>query len=161
MAYQAQMRNGSSNGASELGENFSGFAHDVTSLVELQVRLLAVDLRDAKSRSGPAIGFLLAGLVLLLGCIPVLLFAGAHVLIEFAGWPASGAYAVAALAGLVVGGGLGYAGWKKLMAAAGTLSRSKEELTETLQWLKRALKPHGRVDPRAEYGYPYSRSRFE
>lgn len=159
MADQTQVDN-RANGAADFGENVSGFAHDVTSLVELQVRLLAVDLRDAKRRSGPAIGLVLGGVVLLLGCVPVLLFAAAHVLIEFAGWPASGAYAAAAVTGLVVGGALGYAGWKKLMTAAGTLARSREELTETLQWLKRALKPNGTAGPQQARGYPSSRSRF-
>lgn len=160
MAYQTQVDN-RANGAAEFGENVSGLAHDVTSLVELQVRLLAVDLRDAKRRSGPAIGLVLGGVVLLLGCVPVLLFAAAHTLIEFAGWPASGAYALAALAGLVLGALLGYVGWKKLMNAAGTLARSRDELSETLQWLKRALKPNGSAGPRQAYGYPSSRSRFD
>ena len=160
MAYQAQVDN-STNGAAEFGENLSGFAHDVTSLVELQVRLLAVDLRDAKRRSGPAVGLVLGGVVLLLGCVPVLLFAAAHLLIEFAGWPASGAYAAAALTGLVLGGGLGYFGWKRLMAAAGTLARSRDELTETLQWLKRALKPHRSAGAQRAYGSPYSHTRFD
>ena len=153
MVHQAAVKNGAHDGASALGENFSRFAEDLTSLTELQLRLLAVDVRDAKQRSGVAAALLVGGGILMLGCIPVLLLGIAQLLIEFAQWPASGAYACVSVAGLLIGGGVGYAGWRKLMSAAGTLSRSREELVETLQWIKRALRPGAaeaayRHDPR-------------
>jgi uncharacterized membrane protein YqjE len=141
MVHQAPLSNGASTGAAALGENFSRFAHDLTTLMELQVRLLAVDVRDAKRKSGAAAALLMGGAVLMLGCIPVLLLGIAQLLIEFAQWPASGAYACVSMVGLLMGGAVGYGGWRKLMAAAGILGRSREELLETLQWIKRALRP--------------------
>lgn len=161
MAYQASVKNGSHNGAAALGENFSRFAHDLTALTELQLRLLAVDVRDAKQKSGAAVSLLLGGVVLMLGCIPVLLLGVAHLLIEFAQWPASAAYACVAVAGLLVGGAVGYGGWRKLMSAAGVLSRSRDELIETLQWIKRALSRDHSPGSAAAYGTELPPSRFD
>jgi uncharacterized membrane protein YqjE len=161
MVHQAPLNNGSSTGAAALGENFSRFAHDLTTLTELQVRLLAVDVRDAKQKSGAAAALLLGGAVLMLGCIPVLLLGLAQLLIEFAQWPASGAYACVAVAALIIGGAVGYAGWNKLMSAAGTLGRSRAELLETLQWIKKALRPGaGHAEP-AGYQHEYRPARFD
>jgi hypothetical protein len=161
MAHQASVNHGSFNGAAALGENFSRFAQDLTALTELQIRLLAVDVRDAKQKSGAAMTLLVGGAVLMLGCVPVLLFGVAHLLIEFAQWPPSGAYACVSALGLMIGGAVGYGGWRKLMTAAGVLSRSREELLETLQWIKQALRPGAGRAEVSKYGHELPPARFD
>lgn len=161
MVHQAPLKNGSRAGASALGDNFSRFAHDLTTLTELQLRLLAVDVRDAKQRSGIAAALLVGGGVLMLGCIPVLLLGAAQLLIEFARWPASAAYACVSVSGLIIGAGIAYGGWKKLTAAAEVLGRSRAELQETLHWIKRALKPGAGPADFAEEEYGRRPARFD
>lgn len=132
--------NGNSN--PHVGENLAGLAHDVANLAELQIQLLAVDLRDARSQAGPAAVFLGAGAVAALGAVPVLLMGLGYLLVEWAEWSAAAALLTVSLIAIVGGLTVLYLGWKRLMSAAGTLQRSKSELVETLHWLKESLKPN-------------------
>jgi hypothetical protein len=121
--------------------NLAGLAHDALTLAELQVQLLSVDLRDARRGAATALALVLAGGVLALGCVPLLLLGGAQLLVERAHWPESGAYAAvgvlaAAAAVLVL-----RMGWRRTTRALATVQRSREELLETVRWLKESLKP--------------------
>lgn len=127
------------NGAAEFGRNFSLLAQDFATLAELQLRLFAVDLREARRSAIPALAAIVAGAVLALGCLPVLMAAAAYSLVEFAQWPASGSFGLVGGAALLIASLSAFVGWKRLSSAASTLSRSREELSETLHWLKRAL----------------------
>lgn len=127
--------------AARLGRNVSDYAHDVVTLAELQLRLLAVDLRDGSRAAGPAGALIVAGFLAALGSIPLLFVAFALALAEFAGWPYSVGFAVSAAAGMVAGGAAAYFGWKKLLAAGKNLGRSKAEFVQTLKWIKESLRP--------------------
>jgi protein-S-isoprenylcysteine O-methyltransferase Ste14 len=121
--------------------NLAGLAHDALTLAELQVQLLTVDLRDARRGAGTALSQVLIGAVLALGCVPVLILAAAHLLIEIAEWPASGAYAVGAILAAVAAMILLRLGWRRTSQALATVQRSRTELLETLRWLKESLRP--------------------
>lgn len=126
--------------------NLSELAHDVVTLVELQVQLLAVDLRDARKSAGLAIGQLAAAICLGLGAVPLLLFAVAHVLIEYAQCPAAAAYAAVGVVAAVVAGLLLWTGSRQSARALGTIQRSRAEFEETLRWLKGSLHPAESVE---------------
>lgn len=121
--------------------NLAGLAHDALTLAELQVQLLSVDLRDARRGAATALALVLGGGVLALGCVPVLLLGGAQLLVEQARWPESAAYAavgaLAAVAALLVL----RLGWRRTTRALATVQRSREELLETVRWLKESLRP--------------------
>lgn len=121
--------------------NLAGLAHDALTLIELQVQLLGVDLRDAGRGARTAFVQVIVGVVLALGCVPVLLLALAQLLIETANWPGSAAYAVMGLGAALLAAGLLWWGWRTTRQAVTTVQRSRTELTETIQWLKDSLRP--------------------
>jgi hypothetical protein len=121
--------------------NLAGLAHDALTLAELQVQLLTVDLRDARRGAGTALVQVLIGTVLALGCVPVLLLAAAHVLIETVQWPGSAAFGVTGVGVAAVAAILLRIGWRRTTQAIATVQRSRAELVETLRWLKDSLRP--------------------
>lgn len=121
--------------------SLSGLVHDAITLCELQVQLLAVDLRDARRGGMKALIALGIGAILGLACLPVLLIAGAHAVIDFLVWPAWAAYGVVALTALAVAGGLAWFGYRKLMRSLKTVGRSRDEFMTTLSWFKNSLRP--------------------
>jgi hypothetical protein len=128
-------------------ENLSGLAHDALTLAELQVRLLSVDLHDARRGAGESVASLAAGAMLGLGAVPLLLFAAAQGLIEQLEWSPAGAHAAVGVVAAAVAGVLLRLGWTRLIRALATLQRSRAELCETLRWLKDSLRPGGRRAP--------------
>ena len=121
--------------------HLSELAHDAITLVELQVQLLAVDVRDARRGAGAALIQIAAGACLGIGAVPLLLLAGAHLLIDLLGWPAAGAYATAGVLAVAIAGALLWTGWRQSTRALATVQRSKAEFQETLRWLKGSLHP--------------------
>lgn len=140
MADQATVSNGRRT-AKQFGRNVSGYAHDVVTLTELQLRLLAVDLRDGSKTAGLAVAAIVVGVLAALGAIPLVFVTIALALVEFGGWSYTAAFALSALSGLVVGALALYFGWKRLLSAGRTLGRSKAELVQTLKWIKESLRP--------------------
>jgi len=142
--------NGAASVSQGLRENLSGLAHDALTLAELQMQLLSVDLRDGRRDAGSGFMQLLIGSVLALGCIPILMLAAAHALIEFLHWPAPAAYAAIGITSAVGSAVLLRLGWGGIVRALATVQRSRAEFGETLRWLKDSLKDNS--DPRPEIG---------
>ena len=147
MDYQTHL-NGDAETRSGLRSSLAGLAHDALTLAELQVRLLTVDLRDARRTTGSALAGLLAGGVLALGAVPLLLLGAAHALIQFLAWPTAAAYAAVGAVAAAFAASLIWFGWKAVVHALTTVKRSRSEFTETLRWLKSSLK-YGASDDRA------------
>jgi len=139
MVDQATVNRG--NPASKLGRNVSGYAHDLLTLGELQLRLFAVDLRDGSRTAGIGLGAIVAGALAALGAIPLIFVTIALALVEFAGWSWTASFGVSALLGLIVGAGAAWFGWKRVISAGKTFGRSKAEAVETLRWVKESLRP--------------------
>jgi len=139
MVDQATMNRG--NPATKFGRNVSGYAHDIVTLVELQVRLFAVDLRDGSRAAGIGVGAVAVGILTALGAIPLIFVTLAVALIEFAEWSYTLSFGVTALLGLIFGACTAYFGWKRLLTAGQTFGRSKAEAAETLRWIKESLRP--------------------
>jgi uncharacterized membrane protein YqjE len=137
--------------AKKLGRNVTSFAHDLITLIELQLRLLSVDVRDASQTAGTASALVVVGVLAAIGTIPLLFVTLAAALIEFAHWSHTAAFALVSVLGLMSGAALAYFGWKKLLVAGTTLGRSKAEMVQTLQWVKETLRPKDDDETESRY----------
>lgn len=129
-----------------LRTNVAGLLHDVLTLGELQVQLVTLDLRETWSKSKiPAV--LIAGaLIFALGTIPVFLGGIGWVLHNTAGWGVGVALLVTAGVALLLAGVTAWISWRKMSSALTTLTRSQQELSSNVRWIKNALKhPQTRV----------------
>jgi hypothetical protein len=120
------------------------FANDIANLAELQARLALIDLKDSVQKSLVPVALVGAGLIGLIGALPV-------ALLGVAGLLASALKISQAAATLLTGGVV-------LAVAAGTVAvaaakigpsfrsfrRSREELTRNLAWIRTVLLYSGR-----------------
>jgi len=139
MVDQATVNRG--NPAKKFGRNISGYAHDLLTLGELQLRLFAVDLRDGSKTAGIGLGAIVVGVLAALGAIPLVFVTIALALVEYARWSWTLSFGVSALLGLIVGAGAAWFGWRGVLSAGKTFGRSKAEAVETMRWIKESLRP--------------------
>ena len=136
---------------------FAGLLHDVTTLAELQFKLLAVDAEEASRRAAVPLMCIGAAAVFGLSALPLLLLALAQLLRDQAGWPPALATVVAVAIGLVVAGVLAAAGFLGLKRCLAPFARSRDELNRNVNWLKSSLKrqeaPPVATMPPASTGY--------
>jgi hypothetical protein len=121
--------------------------HDVVTLSELQVKLLAVDTQEAVQKARSPLVVLGAGLGFALGALPVLLLALGECLVLYLQWERALAYLVSALLGAALGGGLLYAATQQLGAVTAVFDRSRAEFADNVRWIKYAL-TRGKRPPR-------------
>lgn len=120
----------------------TGLLHDVMTLAELQLKLLAVDAQAATGRAVIPIILIGSAAVFAASALPLLLVALAQVLRYQAGWPAALATLTAVVVGLLIAAGLGVFGYLGLKRCLEPMARSREELERNVAWLKNALKRH-------------------
>ena len=120
--------------------SFSGLAHDVIELGELQAQLLALDVKRTSRDARGAFVLTVVGASFLLCSISVGLFALAELLVEELGWDKSTADFVTAVVGVAVGGGILAAAWCQWQSGMSALTRSREELSRNIAWLKMSLR---------------------
>lgn len=122
-----------------VGRSVSGLAHDVIALAELQVQLLAVDLRDSRARAVLPVALLVSGVLLALGAMPVLLLGIGWLLVRQAGWTEGAAFLTVGGGAILLAAAIAWIGSRKLQSAIEVLARSCGELSENVQWLKQTL----------------------
>lgn len=141
MDYKTTVNGSGSHDASPhvLAQNMAGIAHDVITIVELQVRLFAADLRAL--RQGVVRGlviWVIAGAVLL-AVLPTALIGLGFWLAEMAELStAAGLLGVAAGAFLLVVGLL-IAGWRQFTRQRAAFERSTKELDNNLAAMRQVL----------------------
>jgi len=153
MADQASVKNDRAsapqNGAPEkrVVGGIAEFGNDVATLVELQVKLAQIDLKDCLKRASIPLALMAVALVFLLGAVPVLLLGGAELLAVALKITRGGAMLLTgggvlalAVVGIVVG-------VLKLRPSFSSFQRSREELTRNLAWLRTVLLLSGRSLP--------------
>jgi hypothetical protein len=113
---------------------------DLLTLAELQLRLLVVDVRQGVVRLAIAAGAIVAGAILLLGCIPVALAATALCLVETTSLTLPQAFGLSLVGGIVLAGGLAAGGIMYLRRRLDILERSRAEWRENAQWFRSALR---------------------
>jgi hypothetical protein len=146
MVDQETVKQNGSTAGRRFGASVTGFAHDLATLVELQFRLLAVDISDARKSIGPALALAAGAVLIAFSTLPVLLMAAAFGLAEWSGWGNGLSFLVVAVVALCLAAvclGLVY---RKVQNAKGALQRSKSELKETVRWVKESLRPDHHAD---------------
>ena len=107
-------------------------------LAELQIELLKVDVQDGLKPLIAPVTLMIAGAIVLLGCIPVLLAALALGLIA-AGLVDWQAFLAASAIGLAVAAIIGTLGWWRLRKLPAVFGRSRDEFKNNVAWVKGAF----------------------
>jgi hypothetical protein len=148
MSNQATMNgaraNSSESAAGAVARSTGEFLHDLVTLGELQLRLLAVDGQEGLTRFLWPVAVILSGLALILAALPVLLIALALTLTELWQFTPAQAAGIAAGASLLVSlllMAIGYGGWRA--ASGGMFDRSQREWKQNVRWIKDALQRSG------------------
>ena len=131
----------------DVAASVSDLTHDVIELAELQAQLLMFDVKKSSERTRT---FLILGVVaicMLLGTIPVALFALAQLLVEQLEWSQAAGLGVATLVGLLICGILGGFAWSCMKEGLISLERSREELNHNITWIKSTLRSRGQATP--------------
>ena len=128
--------------ASGMGRNLSGLIYDLTSLVELQCRLTACDVRETASQSWLPMLIILMAALLALSALPVLLIGLGWWLTQLSGIPLPAAFLLVSVVALGVAAIAAWWGSQRLRQAFAVLQRSRDELASTLNWIKRAASQH-------------------
>ena len=126
--------------AAGVGRNVAGLTHDLISLAELQTQLVMVDVREGTAKCLLPIALMVGAVLLALGTMPVVLLGIGWALVNLAGFSEGGAFLLVSVLALAVAAGSGWWSVRKLQSAWSVLSRSRQELSENIRWIKRALK---------------------
>jgi len=120
--------------------SFSGLAHDVIEMAELQAQLLSLDVNSTGRNARGAFVLTVVGASFLLSSISVGLFAVAQFLVENLGWSQSAGDFVAALIGIAAGGAVLAGAWYRWQSGLSSLTRSRDELSRNIAWVKSSLR---------------------
>jgi hypothetical protein len=120
--------------------NMAGFAHDVVTLMELQGRLALLDAREAGRRAVFSVAAVVVAGCLLLASLTVGLVALGYLLQQELDLSAAAAFAIAAAIALATTVGLLVFGGYQLRRTWAVFERSRRELSQNLNWMKRTLK---------------------
>jgi len=145
---------------SRLQRNMAWLVHDVIELVELQLRLVGVDVSEGAKESRVPIILIIGGACLFLGTAPVLLAGLALFLASALEWSIAASLCVVALIGVVVAAAMAFVGYRSTRKALGLLHRSRDELAANLQWIKKSLVSDGSVS-RSKTAESVSRFQYE
>ncbi len=113
---------------------------DVISLGELQLKLLKRDTTETIERTYVSAAILLAGVLVLLACLPVGMFAAVHLLHETLDTSIAMSFAIVVAASFSVGVMVTAIGFIKLKKAGNSFRRSQSEFSKNVDWLKQTLK---------------------
>ncbi len=120
--------------------SFSGLAHDVIELGELQAQLFVHDVKSTTQKTRTSLLLSVVGGCVLLGSVPVMLFALGEFIAEQTGWPLSGTLAIAAVVGIGVSAVIFAAAWNRLSVGLNSMQRSRDELNRNIAWVKSSLR---------------------
>jgi hypothetical protein len=120
--------------------SFSGLAHDVIEMGELQAKLFALDVKCTAQRTRTSLLLSVIGICLLLGSVPVALFAVAEVFHEQLGWSQAAGFAAAALIGIAISAGLLATALSRFNSGMVSIERSRDELNRNIAWIKSSLR---------------------
>lgn len=125
--------------AAGVGRNLAGLGHDLISLAELQWQLTACDIREGMSKGGGAASLMGGAAILAIGTVPVVVTAAGLMIAGHTTLPLYGALLVASAAAILLAGGAAWWGWSRAKTAITTFSRTRQELVENINWIKRTL----------------------
>ena len=106
-------------------------------------RLLLVDVQEVSRKTLRPLILGVTGAMLLLASFPVLLF-GLAWLLSLTGLAMWASLLIAAAAGILVSGGLGWFAWRTLRTTVAVFERSRDEFSQNLTWIKTVLRSGSR-----------------
>lgn len=122
-----------------LGSNLAALGRDLARMADLQMQLLNLDLKQFWSRARRGIFVSCLAAIAVLGAIPVLLFGVAGLLEQFARLTPEIARLIVGAAVLLCGTVTMWFSIRRIGAAAASLQRSQEEMSQNLKWVREAL----------------------
>jgi len=139
MVSQAPLKNGHAQSTTGATSRIASFGRDCWRLIELQSRLVQIDLREFARRAAGPIAAMVVASVFSLAAVGVGLAGLAELLAEYTELSNGGALAIVAAVALVLTGAIIALAVTKLRTAAAPLERSKEELIANVQIIVAAL----------------------
>jgi hypothetical protein len=141
---------GNGSRAGSVVSNIADLSSDVATLVELQARLAAIELKDNTRRASAPAAWMAVASSLLLASLPVVLIGASELLatalnLTQRGW----AYLIVAAAASVIGVVVAVLAWRRLVSGFDGFRRSREELTRNIAWIRTVLVYSGRPAPRS------------
>jgi uncharacterized membrane protein YqjE len=135
------------NGPGVVG-SIADFGNDVATLIELQAKLAALDLKECKTRAVVPLIVAAAAAVLMLASLPVVLLGVADLIARALNIAPGWAMLLTGLAALAVAGLVGWLSVKEITRSLEPLRRTNEELVRNLAWIRTVLVYSGRSTPR-------------
>jgi uncharacterized membrane protein YqjE len=135
-----------SNGRSELppravARSTAEFLHDITTLAELQGKLLVVDLQDGVKKLVISTIMVVLGTIVALGTVPIALAALALTIAYFVPeWPLAAHFGIALLIGLVLAAALAVPALYAIKKNVWMFERTRDEWRKNMQWAKDAMR---------------------
>jgi len=124
------------------------FGNDVATLAELQVKLFAFDLKASVDRALFPLIVSVAGLLILVGSVPVVLIGVAQLLAMAMGIHLGWALLLVGLVTLVGAAAVAAIAATQFSGSFESFRRSREELVRNLSWIRTVLTHSGRSVPR-------------
>jgi hypothetical protein len=124
-------------------DSLGGLTGDISSLVELQAKLAAYDLKDAASKAAaPSTALIVSGAVLT-ASLPVILIGLAFALasLGLAQWAA---FLITGLVFATVAGVVGWISLVQFLKSFESFRRSREELVRNINWVRTVALQSGR-----------------
>jgi hypothetical protein len=123
-----------------MGENVANLAHDFVALGELQAKLLMLDLKEGSQQAINYGMLALGAAALLLGTIPVLLLAIGTLFAQWTELPLAVGWLIISAVAIVLGAVCVWVGLSHIREATKVLQRSRDELRENVDWIKRVIR---------------------
>jgi hypothetical protein len=114
--------------------------HDITTLAELQGKLLVVDLQDGVSKLMISVALVIGGAAIALGCVPIALAAIALTITTYVELPLAASFGIALLIGLVFAAALAVPALYAIKKGLWMFERSRDEWRKNTQWAKEAMR---------------------
>jgi len=135
----------------------AGFLHDVTTLAELQGKLVIADAREGVSKLVTPAILVVFGVAVALGSVPILLAAIALTIKATTTLNYASCFWISVAIGLVLAAALAIPAYYRLRTGVSMFDRSYEEWRRNLQWAKDTLKRLGSNAPSPQNRAPSSR----
>ena len=136
-----------------LAQGMGDVTHDILSLAELQFEIFRSECREGLKGMFVPVALLLGAATVAVGTVPIALIFLAELLTQVAGLSRAAAFSIAVLGGFSAAAVMGVVGWSYMRGVARIFTRSREELTRNMTWIKQALKRPAPVEAAQPQNY--------
>lgn len=126
------------------------FLGDVASLVDLQAKLVFLDVKETVKEATLPFSLAAIGIALIASSLPVALFGAAWLLATALGWHLGWAMLLTSAIALIVAGLATVYGWRRVRRSLDRFRRSGNELAKNVTWIRAVLLARESLFPRDE-----------